>query len=373
MELNKKNILKLSCIIGGAIAFCWALQNPAMLLSAIGQVFSLFFPFVLGLCIAFVLNLPMGFLERHLFVTGNNKVLKKLKRPLCLLLSLAFVFGILTLVICLVVPELINTAKILANAVPAFLDKVQVWAMKHSDLFPQIETYLTGLDLNWGEISKSAVSFLTSGATSILGGTVNFVTALVGGITNLILGFIFALYILLDKQGLERRTKLVFTAVFPEKIYTKIFFVTNLTKHTFSKFVTGQCVEACILGSLCWIGMLIFRFPYAPMIGVLVGMTALIPIVGALIGTVVGAFMIMMIHPIQALWFIVFLLILQQIEGNLIYPRVVGSSVGLPPIWVLAAVTIGGGLSGIIGMLFAVPIASVLYTLVKIGVKHRLG
>ena len=214
---------------------------------------------------------------------------------------------------------------------------------------------------------------MTTGAGNILGGTVHVVTGIAGGTTNTIIAFIFALYILLGKEKFKHQLIVLGQAFLPQRMCGALAHVGKVAARTFAKFVSGQCIEACILGTLCWLGMLLFRFPYAPMVGALVGISALVPIVGALVGTVVGAFMIMMVDPILAVWFVVFLLVLQQIEGNVIYPRVVGSSVGLPPVWVLAAVTLGGSLYGIAGMLFGVPTASVAYTLVKEAAARRLA
>lgn len=197
-------------------------------------------------------------------------------------------------------------------------------------------------------------------------------SGIVGGVFNAIMAFIFALYILLGKEKLKSQTARVCVAFLPRKWADSLFFVANMASRTFAKFVSGQCTEACILGTLCWLGMSLLRLPYAPMIGALVGITALIPIVGAWVGLIVGAFMIGMESLTQALIFVIFLLVLQQVEGNLIYPRVVGSSVGLPPIWVLAAVTVGGSLWGIAGMLFAVPVCSILHALLRLGVHRRL-
>ena len=314
----------------------------------------------------------MRFLERHIFANTKNKILQKLRRPLCILLSLIFILAVLWAVMLLVVPEIINAAEVLAKAIPDFLVGTQKWAVEQADTIPQLKEKIEAFQINWAETGKTLLTYITSSATSLLGGTVNFVVELTGGLVNAVVGFIFGLYILLDKEKLKLQLNNLLRAALPEKRYTGLVYVANLTSRTFAKFISGQCIEACILGTLTWLGMLLFRFPYAPMIGALVGLTALVPILGAVVGTVVGAFMIMMINPVQAIWYILFLQVLQQIEGNLIYPRVVGSSVGLPPIWVLAAVTLGGSLAGIVGMLFAVPVASVAYALVRTGVRDKL-
>ena len=373
MKLEKKTLLSLLGISLGTVLFAWVLNHWSSFSANISGVLSLFFPLILGFCMAFVLNIPMRFFERHLFPKTTKKPLQKLRRPLCIVISLAFILLLITAVVRLVVPELINAFTVLATAVPRFLEDVRVWAVDNFNTYPEINTWLAGLQVDWASLGKSALTYVTNGASSLLSGTVVFITGTIGGVTNAVIGFIFALYILLGKEHLKQQVSALCRAAFPQKLCENVFFVVNLTKRTFASFVTGQCVEACILGTLCWLGMLLFRFPYAPTIGALIGITALIPIVGAFIGMCVGAFMIMMISPIQALWFVIFLLCLQQIEGNLIYPYVVGSSVGLPGIWVLAAVTVGGGLWGIFGMLFAVPVCSVLYALSRLAVRTTLN
>ena len=373
MKLDKKTLYQGAGLLFAAIFFAWALNNWNVFSGSVGSIFSLFTPIFLGFCIAFVLNVPMRFLEGHILPRTQRKGLRKLRRPLCVLISLCFIIAILVLVSELVVPELINAFTVLSQSLTVFFVDAQEWAMANAEMFPELKEWLAGLELNWAELGKTAFTYVTSSATGLLSGATQFVVALAGGITQTLIAFIFALYMLMDKEHLKQQLSRLCSALLPKKYADGLFFVANLSKRTFASFVTGQCTEACILGVLCWLGMLVFRFPYAPMIGALVGVTALIPIMGAFVGTVVGAFMIVMTgNWVQAIWFVVFLLVLQQIEGNVIYPRVVGSSVGLPSIWVLAAVTVGGSLWGIAGMLFAVPLCSVLYALLRLYVQKRL-
>ena len=373
MKLDKLTVLKILGIAGAAIFFYWALQNLSLLADAAGWLLNILWPLLLGFCMAFVLNIPMRFFERHLLKNPKNKRAAALRRPLCILLSLLAIIVILTAVFALVVPELLSAFAVLGEAIPEFLTAAQKWALEGADRFPQAEQWLASLQIDWNETGKKLLSYVTEGAGNLLGGTVSVLSGIVGGVFNAIMAFIFALYILLGKEKLKRNFASLARAVLPGAFCERMFFVLRLSARTFANFVSGQCIEACILGTLTWLGMLLFRFPYAPMIGALVGISALIPIVGAIVGTVVGAFMILMVDPIQAVWFVVFLLTLQQIEGNLIYPRVVGSSVGLPPIWVLTAVTLGGSLWGIVGMLFAVPTCSVVYALTRMFVRERLA
>ena len=318
----------------------------------------------------------MRFLEGHLFTRTKKPILQALRRPLCILISIVFIVTVLSVIFLLVIPELLNAFGVLAKSIPLFLDAVlkglQNWSAENADAIPSLQQWLANLKIDWAGIGRSLITFATTGAGNLLGSTVQVATSIAGSLTNLMFSFFLALYMLLGKEKLIRQIRAVLRAVFPFAAVRRIEAVLSLSARIFASFITVQCTEACILGTLCWLGMTLLRLPYAPMIGALIGFTALIPIVGAFMGTIVGAFMIAMVDPMSAVWFVVFLLTLQQFEGNLIYPRVVGSSVGLPGIWVLSAVTIGGAISGIVGMLFSVPVASILYALVRTGTKRRL-
>ncbi len=367
---------KLCLLVLGGIGFFWILQNYLLVLSIGGWVFGLLQPLFIGFCIAFVLNVPMRFLEGHLFTRTKKPILQALRRPLCILISIVFIVTVLSVILLIVLPELLNAFGVLAKSIPLFLDAVlkglQNWSAENADAIPSLQQWLANLKIDWAGIGRSLITFATTGAGNLLGSTVQVATSIAGSLTNLMFSFFLALYMLLGKEKLIRQIRAVLRAVFPLAAVRRIEAVLSLSARIFASFITGQCTEACILGTLCWLGMTLLRLPYAPMIGALIGFTALIPIVGAFIGTIVGAFMIAMVNPMSAVWFVVFLLTLQQFEGNLIYPRVVGSSVGLPGIWVLSAVTIGGAISGIVGMLFSVPVASILYALVRTGTKRRL-
>ena len=372
MKLDKPTLLRLALVLGGCVVLYWVLCNLALLASVLGSLATVVFPLTLGFCIAFVLNVPMRFLEKHLFPHTQKKALARLRRPLCILISLLFILAVLAAVFWLVVPELVNAFVVLANTLPPFLTRVITFLQDNADRFPQLEQWLAGLDIDGANTGRELITYLTNQVSSLVDGTVQVISGTVGGITNAVIAFILALYILLGKEKLKAQCAAVCRAFLPDRAAKTLLYVARLSSDTFASFVTGQCIEACILGTLCWLGMTLFRFPYAPMIGALVGICALIPIVGAVIGTVVGAFMILMVDPVQAVLFVIFLLVLQQIEGNLIYPRVVGSSVGLPAIWVLTSVTVGGSLWGIGGMLFAVPVCSILYTLAREITRRRL-
>lgn len=370
MELHKKNIQKILWIITFAIVLFSILQNLEKVNGVIQIALGLLSPLLIGLCIAFIINVPMRFIETHLFCDRKKfRIPSKCKRPLSILLTLLFVTGVITVVVFLLVPELINTFGMLKEVFPVFLEDIQNWAMQFSDEFPEITDQIMNIDLDWNKIT----SFIQSGATNVISSTMNVAASVVNGTINFFLGLIFAFYLLSQKEKLIDQSKRFLYAFFPAKKIDAMLRVGALTNKTFSSFISGQCTEAVILGVLCFIGMCIFRFPYALMLSVLVGFMSLIPIFGAFIGVAIGAFLILMLSPMKALWFIVFFIVLQQVEGNLIYPRVVGNSIGLPAIWVLVAVIIGGSAMGIFGMILFIPLCSVLYALLREAVPRKLA
>lgn len=373
MELNKKNINKLRGLILFAIILFMASQNVAHIMDFLMTILHLIFPFLFGGCIAFILSVPMNAIESTLFKEKyTNKYIKKLKRPVSLCLSILFVIGIVFVVLFIVLPELGQTLISLSKSIPVFVQQALTWL---EDIFkqnPQISKQLNSLTFDWENIVKTAVSFLQTGAGNVLNSTVTVTLGIVNGLTTFFIGFVFAIYILLQKEQLGRQFNLVLTAFLPKKIVSETQRIIKLTYTIFSNFLSGQCIEAVILGLMFFISMTILRFPYALLVGVLVGFTALIPVFGAFIGSAISWFLILMIDPIKSIWFLVLFNVLQQIEGNLIYPHVVGGSVGLPSIWVLAAVTLGGSTFGITGMLVFIPLSSVLYTLFREYVYNRL-
>ena len=273
------------------------------------------------------------------------------------------------LVVKLVIPEISNAIKLIAASLPEVFETLEKWSKGDSGISLQLKSFFDTVDVQ--SLTSEFSEFAKIGFTGVLGSTVDILSMFVNGIFNIIVGFVFAIYILMSKETLKRQTRKLLSTCLPPKITNKIIEIATISRTTFTNFIIGQTIEAIILGSLCALGMKIFGFPYAPMVGTLVGITAFIPIIGAFIGGGIGAFMIMTVDPMQALLFIIYLVILQQIEGDLIYPRVVGSSVGLPSIWVLFAVTVGGGLWGIVGVLFSVPTLSVIYLLLKEYINNR--
>lgn len=329
----------------------------------IGTVFSAATPLLVGFVIAYLVNILMSFYERHFFINSKNKAVLKIRRPFCLIGAVITLAGVIALVIGLVVPQFIACIKMVIDELPGAIEKLIAKLENYKFVSDEIINTLSSID--WkskiGDIAKT----LTTGLGSVMDVAISAVTSVFSVVSNAIIGFIFAVYLLLSKDKLSIQIKRIKERYIPEKKAEKLSYVVGIANESFHRFIVGQCTEAVILGSLCMVGMLILQLPYAPMIGALIAFTALIPIVGAFIGAGVGAFLILMESPVKALIFLVFIVILQQLEGNLIYPKVVGSSMGLPGIWVLAAVTIGGGVLGIWGMLIGVPVAAVIYRLIK--------
>ena len=368
MELNRDTIRKIRGLIVFTALVIVCLWKHEMVFDILGFVFGILFPFILGGAIAFVLNVPMSFIERHLFPEERrekSKGMKKLARPVSMLIVLFAVIAVIGLVMFVVLPQLASTFAGLGKSIQAFIPQVQEWADQLFHNNDEIMNWVNSLEFDWNKIMNAVIDFFRNGDRSVLNSTLTAARSIVSGLTTFFISFVFAVYILLQKEKLSVQAKKVLFAFARKGRAEATLEVLALTYNTFSSFLTGQCVEAVILGSMFVVMMTILKLPYALLVGILIAFTALIPIFGAFIGCVVGAFLIFMVDPVKALIFIVMFLVLQQIEGNLIYPHVVGSSVGLPSIWVLAAVTIGGNLLGIVGMLIFIPLVSVVYALFR--------
>ncbi len=398
--MGRKRFWSVFFAAAGLIAIYCILQKLSVVGNGIRWLFDIFSPIFTGFMIAFVLNLPMRGLEklwdnfertikyrlqkRRRKKAGatvsqaeeeeirQGKVSGVLRRPVCLLISIVLILAILSAVVSLVLPEIGKAVVLMVEGVPEWLENAKAWCIQYAKDYPLVYETIMELDIDWEATAKSLLNVIGTGTIGVVGNTVTGVIGAFGGIVDFVIALIFAIYVLLCKETLAGQMRKLLKAFLPDRVRGTVLHITETAHRIFSAFITGQCIEAVILGSLCAIGMLIFRFPYAAMIGVLVGVTALIPVVGAFIGAGVGGFLILMNDPFQALMFVIFIVVLQQIEGNVIYPKVVGSSVGLPAMWVLAAVTVGGGIGGIAGMLFAVPTASVLYTLLREATEKRL-
>jgi len=364
-KLNWKNGLKIGL---GILAVYLAIHYWPNVSEIIGTVLSAATPIFVGAVLAYLINILMSFYERHYFPKSGKKSAAKTRRPVCLAGAIITILGLVALVGILIVPQLINCVKMLVAELPGAIE-VLINKLSGFDFIPKnIFETLSGID--WKSRITDIVGTLTTGIGSVMDVAVTAVSSVFSVVSDFVIGLIFALYILLDKNRLVAQTGKVSRKYIPERWLKKITHVLSVANDCFRRFIVGQCTEAVILGTLCTIGMLILRLPYAPMIGALTAFTALIPIFGAFIGAGVGAFLILMESPVKALIFLIFIVVLQQLEGNLIYPKVVGSSIGLPGIWVLAAVTVGGGVFGISGMLIGVPTAAVIYRLVKEDVNR---
>ncbi|MBO5460518.1 MAG: AI-2E family transporter [Ruminococcus sp.] len=320
-------------------------------------------PLLIGCAIAYLVNILMSLYERYYFTKVDKKIVTKSRRPVCMLAAFVTLFAIIILIIGLVVPQLISCIQLLLAELPGAMRSL-VRMLEKLEILPEdIINFLN--TINWQSKISQVINMVTSGVSSAMGVMIDMISSVFSGIVTAFLSIIFAIYLLADKDNLGRQSNKVLNHYLPEKIYKKTLYVVDIVNDCFRRYIIGQCMEAVILGLLCMAGMMILRLPYASMIGALVAFTALIPVAGAYIGAGVGAFMILTVSPMQALIFLVFVVILQQLEGNLIYPKVVGSSLGLPGIWVLSAVTVGGGLMGVLGMLLGVPVVAALYRLLK--------
>ena len=371
MDLNKKNMKNIMLLIVFAVLFYVGVQRIESVAAGFSFVVSIVFPFLLGAAMAFILNVPMSFMEKRLFSKTKGKA-KKLKRPICLVLAILFVVAILWIVLLVVIPEVASTVASLSVNIEAALIKLQRWAMDIFEDNKQIEVWIASLQFDWDGIIHTAFGFLKNGAGNVLNSTMTVAKTVINSVMNFCVAFVFACYILLQKEKLAVQIQKILYAFFSKKVVTKVLDIASLSYKTFANFVTGQCCDAVILGTMFFISMSILRFPYALLVGVLIAFTALIPIFGAFIGCFLGTFLILVADPMKAIAFVILFLVLQQVEGNLIYPHVVGGSVGLPSIWVLVAVTVGGSLMGIVGMLVFIPICSVLYALFREMVYKRL-
>ena len=370
MEFNKQTVKALLGVVCGGIAFAAALLHLDVVAGAAGWLLGILSPLLLGCAIAFILNVPMRALERCLF--PHAKKANKLRRPLALLLTVAAVSAVLALAGMVIVPGVRDAVTSIAAQVPEAFERLQESAARFQEYLPLLANQIEGLSIDWAGLSQKAVGLVQNWGKGLLISGGGLVSGIVSGVTTFFIGLIFSLYILLQKEKLARQGRQLCYAFLPEAAADQLLNILRLSERTFSSFLSGQCLEAVILGTMFFVSMTLLHFPYALLVGVLIALTALIPIVGAFIGCAVGALLMLVNDPWQALWFIVLFLVLQQIEGNLIYPHVVGSSVGLPSIWVLAAVTVGGSLMGILGMLVFIPLCSVLYALLRQLTVHRL-
>lgn len=374
MDLSKMSIKKIRELIVFTALLVVALWKFDVVLGVLKTIWDIIFPFVLGGAIAFLTNVPMSFLEKKIFekVKKKNKIVRKLERPISLILTIVLVVGVIALVMFGVIPQLTRTTGTLVTSINDFIPQMQSWIGEFFHNNQEIMNLVDQIEFDPDQAIKWGISLLGNGAGNMMNTTMSAVGSIVSGVATFFIAFSFACYILFQKEKLHVQIRKVFFAFLPRQKADTFLKVCSLTYRTFANFLAGQCLEAVILGSMFVVTLSILRMPYALLIGILIAFTALIPIFGAFIGCAVGSFLIFMVNPQQAILFVIVFLVLQQIEGNLIYPHVVGESVGLPSIWVLAAVTIGGNLMGIVGMLVFIPLLSVLYTIFREFVYLRL-
>lgn len=373
MELNRRNIEKILGIITFSALVFYSVNHISILQGILVRGLSLLFPFILGFAIAFVLNTPMMMIEKRVsYITNYVPWLKRFDRIISVILSYIFLFGIIWLVLFLLIPDLVHTFETLVvnsqNFFTQFIEHLDMDPLKASEWIEKIDE----IQIDWQGLVNELRGMLSMGATTVITSTIGVAMSIITGLIEVFLGFVFSIYLLLQKEKLCYQCKELAYAYLSRKHADALVDVVELSNKAFSSFLSGQCVEALILGTMFFITMSLFKFPYALIISIFIAFTALIPVFGAFIGCIVGILLICTVSISQALWFIVLFLALQQIEENFIYPRVVGNSVGLPSIWVLVAVTLGGSMMGILGMLIFIPIFSVLYTLLRRHVHQRL-
>ncbi len=374
MKNSKENFKFAAMLIALIAAVVLVLMNFKGVCAFLLKFLSIISPFLVGMGIAFVMNEILKPLEKlwiKIFKNSKKDIAKKLKRPVCLILSFIIVVGIIAALFLIIIPEVTKTVETIIEALPDYTKKADVWLKKVSKFFEKHGDILPEFKIDLSKITTKITDYFKDKGEIIVNKTLQLTSSLISTVVNIVLALAFAAYLLAQKEKIGRQAKKALYAIVPEKHFKKVYNIIVLTDKTFSNFISGQLVEAVIIGCLCFLGMMIFKMPYAGAVSILVGFTALIPVFGSIIGTAIGAFLILFIDPSKAFWFVVFIIILQQLEGNLIYPRVVGKSVGLPGIWVLVAVTVGGGAFGFIGMLIGVPTASVLYQLFRNYVNRK--
>lgn len=360
MKLEWRTCFRISVSIFILYLCIYYWQSAANLLAAI---FGAAVPLLIGCAIAYLLNILMSFYEKRYFIKSKSSVVVKSRRPVCMAAAFLTLLAVVLLIIGLIVPQLLSCAQLVFSALPDTI-KTIVDGLEKLNLLPENITGTLSV-VDWQSKMEQIIRTLTLGLGNVMDIVINTVSSVFSGIITGFMAIIFSIYLLVDKEKLGRQFDRLLNRYIKKSWYDKLIHVLAVMNDCFHNYIVGQCTEAVILGLLCMVGMLLLRLPYAAMIGAMIAFTALIPVAGAYIGAGVGAFMILTVSPVKAVIFLIFIVVLQQLEGNLIYPRVVGSSIGLPAIWVLAAVTVGGGIMGIAGMLLGVPIVATAYQLLR--------
>lgn len=372
MNIDRKTLRSIFWGVAGCIVLVWLLNRTDRVIQILNFLKGLLMPFAIGAVIAFILNVPLRGIERRLTMIKKTG----LRRTLALVLTLAMISLVLALLFRLLMPQVLDTIYRLIEQFPEFLEQFTEKTKSFLASFPELNRWLSNSasfeNINWSDILGKILTFAGNSAVGIIEGLFTAIGNIYSGVFNAVIAIVFSVYCLFRKEILARQGKRLLYAFVKERHADYIVRVLRLTNQTFSNFISGQCLEAVILGSMFAVAMTVFRMPYVALVSLLIGITALVPIVGAFVGCILGAFFILVNNPMQAVWFVVMFLVLQQIENNVIYPKVVGKSVGLPGMWVLVAVTVGGELMGVIGMLLMIPLVSVLYTLLREITAKRL-
>ena len=372
MQIDRKLMHRLFLLVAGCLVFAWLLLDTARATMVFSWIWNLVSPFALGACIAFIFNVPMRAIERQL--DGIRR--PGLRRGLAIVLTIAALILAIMFVVELLLPQVQLTIASLKTKIPPFLERTANSLMAFMEDYPELGSWIQETlkleNQDWSTMLTDVLTFIVNQITPVMGGAVNVIGNVTSGVVDVAVGIAFSVYCLGRKEILARQGRRILYAILPEKVSDEIIRIMRLTNATFSNFISGQCLEACILGCLFAIAMAIFDMPYIPLVSLTISMTALVPVVGAFVGCIVGAFFILVEDPFQALTFVAMFLVIQQLENNLIYPRVVGTSIGLPGMWVLVAVTVGGEIMGVFGMLLMIPLTSVLYTLLREYTAKRL-
>lgn len=370
MQIDDKTIKKLGLAAAGCILFAWLLMNTQAIGSVVGTVWGILFPFVLGFILAFLFNIPMKSIETRFL----KRVSPKRRRWTSFIITVFLLLAVLAFVIFLVVPQLVDTIATLGKAMPGYFAQLEKTFEPYLSYLPTVQQWLDDLNLDWESIVKQVSSWVQTGAGNVLSSVVGIATSIAGGFFSFFVGIVFACYLLLDKERFTAQFLGMLKAYLPKDKVDKLLDLGHLISHTYAKFISGQCTEALIVGVIYIIALTVGRFDYPLLIGVIVGITTLIPLIGAYLGCFFGMFLLFVSMGFwRTVAFVIMFVIIQQIEGNLIYPHVVGNSVGLPPVWIMVAVIVGGGLAGIFGALFFIPLFSVVYTLVRRDALSRLN
>ena len=371
---DNHHYFKIGAVIFASILFFVTISHIGTVGEIVKKILGILLPIILGFAFAFILNMPLKFFEERVFgrlTRKNGKVWRKLKRPVCLLISLVLIFASISVLLAFVIPEFTKTCEKFFMALPSAManlnEKINTW-LKDMNL----DSAFDNLNIDWNSVSSWALNILHENQNQITTGAFGFITVIFTSIVNFILALALSIYILSSKESLGRVAKSFIYAIMKRERAGKFISFVVLTNKSFAGFVVGQCVEVMLIGVLCFIGMLIFRMPYAIMVSCIIAVTQFVPVFGPFVGTAIGAFLILIESPIKALWFVVFIVVMQQLESNILYPKIMGKHVGIPGICVLIAVTIGGGLFGVVGIILSVPVCGVIYTLSDRWIKKRL-